>query len=39
MTNLDSVKKQRHYFTGKGLYSQRDGFSSMDGYMDMRVRP
>ena len=28
MTNLDSVlKKQRHYFADKGLYSQSYGFS------------
>jgi len=28
MTNLDSIlKKQRHYFADKGLYSQRFGFS------------
>ena len=28
MTNLDSIKKQRHHFTDKGLYSQSYGFSS-----------
>ena len=28
MTNLDSIKKQRHYFTNKGPSSQSDGFSS-----------
>ena len=29
MENLDSVlKKQRHYFANKGLYSQSYGFSS-----------
>ena len=29
MTNLDSIlKKQRHYFTNKGLYGQSYGFSS-----------
>ena len=28
MKNLDSIlKKQRHYFTSKGLYSQSYGFS------------
>ena len=27
-TNLDSIKKQRHYFADKGLYSQSYGFSS-----------
>ena len=28
MTNLDSIlKKWRHYFADKGLYSQRFGFS------------
>ena len=27
MTNLDSIKKQRHYFAYKGLSSQRNGFS------------
>ena len=29
MTNLDSIlKKQRHHFVDKGLYSQSYGFSS-----------
>ena len=28
MTNLDSIKKQRHHFANKGLYSQSYGFSS-----------
>ena len=28
MTNLDSVKKQRHYFAIKGLSSQSCGFST-----------
>ena len=28
MTNLDSVKKQRHYFANKGPSSQGYGFSS-----------
>ena len=29
MTNLDSIfKKQRHYFSDKGLYSQSNSFSS-----------
>ena len=28
MTNLDSIKKQRHYFANKCLYSQGYGFSS-----------
>ena len=28
MTNLDSIKKQRHYFVNKGLSSQGFGFSS-----------
>ena len=28
MTNLDSIlKKQKHYFADKGLYSQSYGFS------------
>ena len=27
MTNLDSIKKQRHYFANKGLSSQGYGFS------------
>ena len=28
MTNLDSIKKQRHYFANKGPSSQGYGFSS-----------
>ena len=28
MTNPDSIKKQRHYFADKGLYSQSYGFPS-----------
>ena len=28
MINLDSIKKQRHYFANKGLPSQGYGFSS-----------
>ena len=27
-TNLDSIKKQRHYFADKGQHSQSYGFSS-----------
>ena len=33
MTNLDSIKKQRHYFTNKGLSSQGYGFSSSHVWM------
>ena len=34
MTNLDSIlKKQRHHFAYKGLYSQRYGFSSSHVWM------
>ena len=33
MTNLDSVKKQRHYFANKGLSSQSYGFSSSHIWM------
>ena len=29
MTNLDSIKKQRHHFANKGPYSQSYGFSSI----------
>ena len=29
MTNLDSIKKQKHHFADKGLCSQSYGFSSM----------
>ena len=35
MTNLDSIKKQRHYIVNKGLSSQGYGFSS--GHMDVRI--
>ena len=28
MTNLDSIKKQRHYFANKGPFGQNYGFSS-----------
>ena len=28
MTNLDSIKEQRHYFVNKGLSSHGYGFSS-----------
>ena len=33
MTNLDSIKKQRHYFTKKGPSSQSYGFSSSHVWM------
>ena len=33
MTNLDSIKKQRHYFANKGLSSQGYGFSSGHAWM------
>ena len=34
MTNLDStLKKQKHYFANKGLYSQSYGFSSSHIWM------
>ena len=33
MTNLDCIKKQRHYFADKGPYSQRYGFSSSHAQM------
>ena len=33
MTNLDSILKQRHYFTNKGPSSQSYGFSSSHGWM------
>ena len=33
MTNLDNVLKSRHYFTNKGLYSQRYGFPSSHVWM------
>ena len=35
MTNLDNIKKQRHYFANKGPSSQGYGFSC--GSMDVRV--
>ena len=28
MKNLDTILKSRHHFADKGLYSQRNGFSS-----------
>ena len=33
MTNLDCIKKQRHYFADKGPYSQCYGFSSSHAQM------
>ena len=33
MTNLDNIKKQRHYFANKGLSSQIYGFSSSHVWM------
>ena len=33
MTNLDNIKKQRHYFATKGLASQSYGFSSSRVWM------
>ena len=33
MTNLDSIKKQRHYFANKGPSSQGYGFSSSHVWM------
>ena len=33
MTNLDSIKKQRHYFVKKGLSSQDYGISCGHGWM------
>ena len=33
MTNLDSIKKQRHYFSDKGPSSQGYGFSSSHVWM------
>ena len=34
MTNLDKcIKKQRHHFADKGLYSQSYGFSSSHVWM------
>ena len=33
MTNLDHIKKQRHYFADKGLSSQSYGFSSSHVWM------
>ena len=38
MTNIDKcIKKQRHHFADKGLYSQSNGFSSSQACMDVRV--
>ena len=37
LTNLDSIKNQRHYFANKGPSSQSYGFSS--SRVDMRVGP
>ena len=34
-----SIKKQRHYFANKDLYSQIYGFSSSHIHMDVRVAP
>ena len=33
MTNLQHIKKQRHYFADKGLSSQSYGFSSSHVWM------
>ena len=33
MTNLDNIKKQRHYFADKGLSSQTYGFSCSHVWM------
>ena len=33
MTNLDRIKKQKHYFTNKGPSSQSYGFSSSHVWM------
>ena len=38
MTNLDSIKKQRHYFANKGLSSQSYGFSSTHVGMWQAIR-
>ena len=38
MTNLDSIKKQRHYFADKIPYNQSYGFFQKS-YMDIRVGP
>ena len=32
-TNLEYIKKQRHHFANKGLYSQSCGFSSSHEWM------
>ena len=32
MTNLDSIKKQRHHFANKDTQSQSYGFSGSHGY-------
>ena len=33
------IKKQKHYFADKGLYSQSCGFSSSQSCMDVRAGP
>ena len=33
------IKKQKHYFADKGLYSQSYGFSSSQSCMDVRAGP
>ena len=33
MTNLEYIKKQRHHFANKGLYSKNYGFSSSRVWM------
>ena len=33
MTNLENIKKQRHYFVNKGLSNQSYGFSSSHIWM------
>ena len=38
MTNLDSIlKKQRHHFANKGLYSQSNSFSSSHVWIESRT--
>ena len=39
MANLDSVKKQRHHFANKSLYSLSYDFPSSHACMDVRVGP
>ena len=34
-----NIKKQRHYFAGKCLFSQSYGFDFMTKAMDVRVGP